>query len=202
MVYLPREDSHLLAKAVAEYLGNLDKKELLSLKVLDMGSGSGIQVENCLKYGVEKKNILCVDIDKEAVELLMDKGFRAVESDLLKDIQEKEFNLIVFNPPYLPDDENDAGLDTGGGEKGIETTIRFLRQAKKHLNKNGKIFIVASSLADLNELMRQTEKAGYKIKKISEKKLFFERIEVWEIWLEIDFKERLYRKTTMFLYGV
>src|SRR3989344_954840 len=143
-IYKPAEDSLLLAKHVKITAREI-LKENPAATVLDMGAGSGIQAEACVDAGVKKENILCVDIDKGAVKLAKKKGFNAVKSDLFSNINKKyKFNLIIFNPPYLPEDKTkyDLGKDTTGGRLGDETILIFLKQAKSYLNKNGKIMIV------------------------------------------------------------
>ena len=88
-----------------------------------------------------------------------------------------KFDLIIFNPPYLPLEEKeplDSQLSTTGGKKGNEILIRFLSQAKKHLNKNGKILIVFSSLTpSVNKIIK---KYNFKFKKLDEEKIDFETL--------------------------
>ena len=89
MIYAAREDSFLLAK----YVNKFSKG-----KVLDLGTGSGIQAEAALKH---TKNVLAVDINKEAVNYVKKKGIKAKVGNLFSEI-DKKFDLIIFNPPYLP----------------------------------------------------------------------------------------------------
>ncbi|MBI2449456.1 hypothetical protein HYV49_04120, partial [Candidatus Pacearchaeota archaeon] len=79
--------------------------------------------------------------------------------------------------PYLPESKYDKEKDTTGGKKGCETILRFLKQAKAHLNKDGRIFIVFSSLTNLKSSMIK----NYKIKEIARKKIFFEELIVWKL---------------------
>ena len=93
------------------------------------------------------------------------------------DIKEK-FNLIIFNPPYLPEDSREpkySQIATTGGKKGSEITNKFLEQAKKHLEKNGKILLLTSSLT------KAIKWKNWKKKLLTKKKLFFERLYVFEI---------------------
>jgi len=162
-IYEPDEDSFLLAKQVRKHAFG---------KVLDMGSGSGIQAENAKNA----KKILCVDIDPVAVKLLKKRGFDALQSDLFENVKGK-FDTIIFNPPYLPEDKYDKKPDTTGGHYGNEIIKRFLLQAKKHLNKNGIILLVVSSMTPY--FLELFKKYGYNSHKLSEKKLFFEVLFVY-----------------------
>ncbi len=171
-IYMPREDSYLLSEVLKDHLKHRDK----TIKILDMGSGSGIQAEMCKKLGFE--NITAADIDEEAVSFLKRRGFNAVKSDLFSNIQEK-FSLIVFNPPYLPEHKYDKEKDTTGGKRGYETIIEFLKQAKSHLEEQGKILLLFSSLSNPEVIKKEAEKLGYKISFLASKNLFFEELFVY-----------------------
>ncbi len=170
-MYLPREDSYLLSSILKKYLKDKGK----NIKILDMGSGSGIQAETCRNLGFE--NITAADIDKEAIKTLKEKKFKVVKSNLFSNIREK-FDLIIFNPPYLPEDGCDREKDTTGGKRGYETIIKFLRQAKEHLNKNGKILLLFSSFSKPAIIKREAKKLGYIIKLLATKRIFFEELYV------------------------
>jgi len=143
-----------------------------------MGSGSGIQAETCRKNGF--KNIIAADIEEEAVSLLKEKKFKAVRTDLFSNIRGK-FDLIVFNPPYLPQHKYDKEKDTTGGKKGWETILEFLKQAKKHLSKKGKILLLHSSLSNPHLIERRAKELGYKIRFLKKKKFFYEELYVIEL---------------------
>ena len=171
MIYEPSEDSFLLSKYVEKYASG---------KVLDIGSGSGIQAEAALK---KTKNVLAVDINKESVKLLKKKGINAKYSDLFSNVKGK-FDLIIFNPPYLPEEEKEdleTKLVTTGGKYGYEILERFFKDAKKFLNKNGKILIVFSSLTSKKKVGSLVKKYCFKFKLLEEKGLFFERLYVYLI---------------------
>ena len=172
MIYEPAEDSFLLQKYVEKYAFG---------KVLDIGSGSGIQAESALK---KTKNVLSVDINKEAVKLLKKKGIKVIYSDLFSNVKGK-FDLIIFNPPYLPEEkleDLETKLVTTGGKYGYEILERFFKNAKKFLNKNGKILIVFSSLTIKKKVDSLVKKYGFKFKLLEEKGLFFERLYVYLVY--------------------
>ena len=68
------------------------------------------------------------------------------------------------------------GTNTAG-KRGNEIIIKFLQQAKTHLNKGGKIFLITSSLSEDVDFIQ----LGYEAKEIGCEKLFFERLCVWEL---------------------
>lgn len=174
-MYEPREDSYLLADAVKTYVNSLDNKDI---KVLDMGSGSGIQAKSCIEAGVKKSNIICVDVDPKVISQLKKQGLIAKRSDLFTTIKGK-FDLIIFNPPYLPEDKY-TDITTGAGKRGYELIIKFLEQVKSHLSKDGTTLLLISSLSKLSVVLKYARKY-YKTRKVGEKKIFFEKLIVLEI---------------------
>lgn len=176
-IYEPAEDSFLMSRILKEKLPELlEQNKKLSL--LEIGAGSGIHLETAKSLGV--KNIVSSDIDKKAVAHCNLLGFDCIHSNLFEKIPKQEFDIIIFNPPYLPQDNDEpksSRLATTGGKKGNEITLRFLEKAKDYLDLDGKIFLITSSLAkDIN-----FEKLGYNAKEIGCERLFFERLCIWEL---------------------
>ena len=176
-IYEPAEDSHLLEESLKEYLKNKDKK----IKIIDMGTGSGIQAKTCKELGFE--SILAVDINKVAVKELKKQKINSIHSNLFLNIDKKEkFDLIIFNPPYLPEDKlepNDSKPNTTAGKYGYELIIKFLKQAKNYLNKNGNILLLFSSLSKPNIIKRKAKELGYKLKLLKGQKIFFEELYIY-----------------------
>ena len=176
-MYLPEEDSYFLVEILREYLKNKN------LRVLDLGTGSGIISEVLIEEGVSRENITASDIDEKVVRKVRKKfGIEVIKSDLFKNkkFSGKKFDLIVFNPPYLPSCRYDKEKDVTGGKKGDETILRFLKQVKNYLTKNGKILLLLSSLTPRKRINEILEK-NFKKKKVAEKKLFFEKLEIFLI---------------------
>jgi HemK-related putative methylase len=182
-IYEPAEDSFLISESVRNYLEDIPEEEKKKILVLDMGTGSGIQAESCVSEGIKKQNILCADINPEAVEYISSLGFNSVKSDLFssKQIQGMKFDLIIFNPPYLPAHRYDSQSDTTGGEKGDEVISAFILASKNYLTENGKIILLISSLTPGKKIEREMKKNNFKKKVVNKKKLFFETLEVWLI---------------------
>ncbi|MBU3941185.1 MAG: DUF2431 domain-containing protein [Nanoarchaeota archaeon] len=173
-MYEPAEDSFLLQKQVKKYV----KKEM---KVLDLGTGSGIQAETAKEI---TNNVLAADINKEAVEFVKKKGIKTIQSNLFSNIKEK-FDLIIFNPPYLPEDkreDKESALTTTGGKQGYEILQKFFKQAKKHLNKNGKILIIFSSLTNKDKVDQVIKENNFKLEQLGSQNLNHEILYAYLIY--------------------
>ena len=151
--------------------------------LLEIGVGSGVNLKTASESGVKKRNIFSSDLNSRAVEYCKNLGFNCIQSNLFENfIENKMFDLIIFNPPYLPLDKSEpenSRKETTGGKKGNEIAIGFLKQVKKYLLKEGKIFLVMSSLAEKINF----ESFGFESEMIVSKKLFFEELIVWELEL-------------------
>ena len=179
-IYLPSEDSYLLSESVKKFI---EDNKIIS--VLDMGSGSGIQSQTLIDNKINPKRLTLTDINLSAIKHLKVKfpKSKVIKSDLFNKIpKSSKFDLIIFNPPYLPEDENykelkSSRVATTGGKRGSEIINKFLKQSKPHLNDDGHILLLTSSLTKGINWM------DYKKKKIASKKLFFEELYVWDVIL-------------------
>ncbi len=182
-IYQPAEDSYLLAKTLKNHFKNKTK----SISILDLGSGSGIQAQTCKKLGFN--NILTTDINPEAVKHLKKQNFNTIKSNLFSDMdksnKQQKFDLIIFNPPYLPQDKRepkDSQINTTAGKQGYEIIIKFLKQVKTHLNKQGIILLLFSSLSQPKIIINKAKELKYKIRLLASQKLDFEELYVYELY--------------------
>ena len=174
-VYQPGEDSFMLSDYLENYAyGN----------VLDVGTGSGILANTAAKNQKVSK-VIGVDINKNALEHcqmnIRNKKITFKHSNLFSNVKGK-YDVIVFNPPYLPrgkDKINDKALI--GGKKGYEVLKKFLESSGKHLNKNGKILIVFSSLTGKDKVEETIKKNKMSFKQLDRSSAFFEDIYMYLI---------------------
>jgi release factor glutamine methyltransferase len=172
-IYQPAEDSLFLSEFVKKEI-----KKLKFSKILDMGSGSGIQAQTCIDSGFPEKDLTLIDINSDAIKHLKSKftNSKIIKSNLFDKLREKS-DLIIFNPPYLPNDKFDKKPDTSGGKEGSEIINKFLNEARNHLVVNGEILILTSSLTKgINWL-------NYNKKLLGKKRIFFEELYIWKLTL-------------------
>jgi len=178
-VYAPAEDTFLLLSAV-----DIGKGQ----RILEMGCGTGIIALHCAKLGC---TVTAADINRGAVDNAMMNatinhlGMEVIRSDLFENIK-GNFDVIIFNPPYLSSQDSDGLSDAEkrplvGGENGHEVSARFLDAAPKFLAPGGKIYLLTSSESESGVL----EKAGqrFSVRKIAERRMFFETLAACELKL-------------------
>ena len=140
LVYIPSDDTFLLAE-------NLDIKEGQS--VLEIGTGSGLVSMYASRL---TDDITATDINYNALELAEENfeknninTIKLEFGDLFEPVKDKKFDVILFNTPYLPTEEEDI-IDSDlnyafdGGSDGRKIIDRFLNEVKNHLNEGGKFF--------------------------------------------------------------
>ncbi len=171
-VYEPSEDSFLLAEAALPEIKG-------SENILEIGCGSGI-ISAVIKANTKAK-VVGVDINPHAALCTKQNGVDAIIGNLLDSIKGK-FDMIIFNPPYLPSHEGtkkdwiNAALD--GGYDGREIIYRFLEDAGAHLVEHGKILMVVSSLTGIEEVKSKMKYLNYAVEDKLQERFMFEQLYV------------------------
>ncbi len=173
--YAPQEDSLMLLEQVRKYAEG---------DVLDMGTGSGIQAIAAAK---KAKSVIAVDIGKDALKEAKQNAKKEgtkilfIQSDLFSKIKKKKFDVIIFNPPYLPQDKGINDIQIYGGRKGYETIAKFLEGANDFLKENGIILLLFSSLSKKDKIDNFIGDFGFEKELLDEKPFFFEKLYIYKI---------------------
>ena len=159
-VLIPRADTECLVDLVLEDYAELAKqgeKTYAEKRILDLCTGSGcigISVAKHLPY----QELLLVDLSEKALavakknaEKHLGGNVRLLQSDLLTEVQEKRFSLLLSNPPYIvskviPDLEREVSeyepkMALDGGEDGLIFYRRIAREAKKVLLPGARLYL-------------------------------------------------------------
>lgn len=167
-MYVPSDDTFLLADCIKQYSGTW---------ALEIGVGSGVLL-NLLEKNFA--NVAGSDIDLRALEHCRGRSGAMLACCDAASAFAGRFDLIVSNPPYLPDDKI-KDTTVHGGPKGIEVTIHFIQSALPLISHGGKILLVVSSLADSSALDRLLEEKLMSKKVVKEKRIFYETLSVVEL---------------------
>lgn len=165
--YLPSEDSELLRRAVRAYSGE---------SCLEMGAGkAGTVIELAESFE------LAVGTDLVPPGRLDWKGQPGnfVLADRATCFKDESFDLVAFNPPYLPSETiEDIAVDGGSG--GVEVPLRFLKEALRVVRRSGKVVMLLSSQDSFQEIKSECAKRNVGLRRIAEKWLFFEGLYILE----------------------
>ncbi len=113
-VLIPRQDTEILVEKAIEILKNDTLKKNISeknsknrKKILDIGAGSGI-IGISVALEIKDSYVLGIDISEKALEtseknkeILNVKNIKFLKSNLFENIEFKEFDMIISNPPYI-----------------------------------------------------------------------------------------------------
>jgi len=154
---VPRKETEFWVGKVIENIASLEGKQR-PLRCLDLFCGSG-----CIGTAIlAKTGILLCDMADSSQDCLDQteincrinkinkKRYRLIKSNIFSDIKRK-YDFIFANPPYIPITKKNKIQESVlkyeprqalfGGKDGLSLIKKFLKDAKKHLNKEGKIFM-------------------------------------------------------------
>jgi release factor glutamine methyltransferase len=149
-VLIPRPETEVLIDLILSQISNKNNY----LNILDIGTGSGCILISLLKelvkakgIGVDKSTKAIAIAKKNSVSQQVDNraSFKNVNLEEIK--FDKKFDLIVSNPPYLPDVSlKNLSLDIKlyepkialqGGVQGVDFLCKIINLASKILKING-----------------------------------------------------------------
>ena len=149
-VLVPRPESELLVEAVLQHISNMEG----IVSVVDLGAGSGAL---SLAIAIEAENARVIAVEKSADAIIwlkrnvsrIDEKVRIVEGDVSEVLIGVKCDLVIANPPYIPDDQvlprDVAGFEPHialfGGPTGIEIPRQFIAAASRLLKSGGVLVI-------------------------------------------------------------
>lgn len=105
-VLIPRPDTEILVEQCIMLM-----KEIENPKILDIGTGSGA-ISITLAKELPNSEVLGLDISDEALKIAVENrelnealNLKFLKSDVFKNVRDKNYDLIVSNPPYIPMEE-------------------------------------------------------------------------------------------------
>lgn len=175
-VYQPAEDSHLLAETARETVGSGDR-------ALDVGTGSGYVAAALSEAGAE---VVATDVNPLACRDAHEAGIDIVQANLADPFRAHVFDLVTFNPPYLPTPPEEAMDDwmeraLSGGENGREVIEPFLATVGRVLAPDGRVLLLVSTLTDVDAVRQLAADTGFSTREVAEESHPFERLVVLEI---------------------
>jgi release factor glutamine methyltransferase len=174
-VYEPAEDSFLLADSAVSHARD-------GMCILEIGTGTGF-VSAVLKANVNLE-IIATDINPYAARCARSNGIEVIRTDMFRGLRSGPiFDLIIFNPPYLPtsDEEKVSGwlnYAFDGGTDGRAAVERFLDEAGEYMVRNGMILLLVSSLTGVEHIKTKMESVGFDASIVGRTRCFYEELVV------------------------
>ncbi|NLO77554.1 MAG: methyltransferase [Methanomicrobiales archaeon] len=174
-VYQPEEDTYLLLSAVAKEIRNSDT-------VLEVGTGSGVIAQACSERAAR---CIATDVNPHACRMAHSMGVEVVRTNLYDGLK-GPFDLILFNPPYLPTAENERIDDwleyaLDGGPDGRAVICSFASGLHRILKPYGRVLLLVSSLTGIHETRELFAENGFISCIVSEKTTEGEQLVVFRI---------------------
>jgi release factor glutamine methyltransferase len=150
-VLVPRPESELLVESVLTHIDRMNKEKLMSaVSVVDLGAGSGALA---LAVATEAPNthVIAVEQSAQAIYWLkenvsfIDEKVRIVESDVSSALEGVKCDVVIANPPYIPDGqelpedvrEHEPAIALFGGADGMKAPRLFIAAAARLLKPGG-----------------------------------------------------------------
>jgi release factor glutamine methyltransferase len=177
-VYQPAEDSLLLAETAVAEVEYGDR-------ALEVGTGSGYVAATVADEA--GASVIGTDLNPYACLQARDRGVPVVRADLVTAFQDGVFDVVVFNPPYLPRDEDAARDDwmevaLSGGESGREVVEPFLDAVARVLAPDGYVLLLVSTLTGVDEVVEYAGERGFSAAAVREESYPFETLSVLKLW--------------------
>lgn len=152
-VLIPRQDTEILVEQALKVIKN---NKIENPKILDVGIGSGV-IGLTLALEVSKSKIMGIDISEVALEvanknkeMLKVENIKFFKSNLFENVEYKNFDIIISNPPYISSDEIGLmSLDTLIHEpeealfaenEGLYFYYEISSKGYKYMSQNGYLF--------------------------------------------------------------
>lgn len=196
-VYEPAEDSFALLDALqndTDLLRDIDAYPL----VLEIGTGSGI-VTTFLQQSIFPQSLhLCTDINHLACLISEDTSNhnvsspstlqQSVRTSLVDGLRIRDVDLIVFNPPYVPTQQEEIDLQGSiaaawaGGIDGMDVTSVLLPQISGLLSENGLFYLVTVARNKPKEILKSAQDLGLDGRIVLERRAGREKLAILRFW--------------------
>lgn len=176
-VYKPAEDSALLANAAITVVDGDDL-------VLDVGTGSGFVAERITEETGAR--VIGCDLNPHACRQASERGIPVVRGNLTEPFADDAFDVVTFNPPYLPTDPDTEWDDwmevaLSGGESGRAVVDPFLGSIRRVLAPEGVVILLVSSLSGVDEVVDLAAEKWFSVVAIRDESFPFETLTVLKL---------------------
>ncbi len=149
-VFIPRPETEILIEKTIEIYKNFFFPSFVN--ILDIGTGSG-NIAITLGKEIKNSSLIATDISEKSIKIAKKNAARYKVENKIKFIKTDlfpkkniKFDIIVSNPPYIPEREienleNDVKKEPyialNGGKSGMKYIKKILKNSGKYLSNNG-----------------------------------------------------------------
>ncbi len=172
----------LSTKILARYLKG---QNLTGKRVLELGCGSGFLSSFAAKNGAEAT---ASDINPAAVEnakanaSLNNVAVESVASDLFENFADRQFDLMVINPPYYPQAPSNAAEHAWYCGPEFEYFQRLFAELPKHVAANGQVLMILSEDCAIERIGSIAQQHGQSLKEVHRERRLLE----WNYIFSVD----------------
>jgi release factor glutamine methyltransferase len=131
-------------------------------------------------------SVVASDLNPHATRQARERGVEAVRADLVAPFCDDAFDVVLFNPPYLPENAaaaRDDWMETAltGGEDGRAVVDPFVESVARVLAPDGYALVLVSSLTGVDEVVALAGECGFSAVALREESYPFETLTVLKL---------------------
>lgn len=152
-------------------------------RVLDMGTGSGVAAVFAARWA---GTVVAVDINPHAIRCArlnvilheLEEQVDVRRGDLFGPVGDETFDVVLFNPPYLPGEPRTPFERTLRSD---DTIQRFAADLARHLSHHGVALVILSSVADEAAHLEHFRSRGFEAEPVARRDVIAEVLTVYGI---------------------
>ena len=149
---IPRQDTEMMVEDIIRQIRDVEQP----LRILDIGTGTGI-IAITLAENAPQHIYTASDISKGALKVAEQNAkdhkvdIEFVQSDLFDNLKNREFDVIVSNPPYIAESEKvymdksvidyEPDIALYAENNGLSFYERISSEIRDYLDESGKLFL-------------------------------------------------------------
>uniref|UniRef100_A0A1B0CPT4 Methyltransferase HEMK2 n=1 Tax=Lutzomyia longipalpis TaxID=7200 RepID=A0A1B0CPT4_LUTLO len=196
-VYEAAEDSFLLLDALEEDLIQIRAQK--PILCVEIGSGSGVIITALAKSLSSSAHCIAIDINQHACKATKRTSqangatVDVIAMDLLSSFRANSIDLLIFNPPYVPTEENEADSEDqatfagclakswAGGVDGCATVRRLLPSLGEKLSQSAAFYLLLLRENKPREMLKTFHEMGFTGSIVKERRIRGEYLYILKI---------------------